>query len=167
MIDYYKILNISFGAPETEIKKRFRELATIHHPDKNGGSKKSEETFKVILGAYETLSDKEKREIYDIKYRQYFQNAKPGSTYQNTSNSKYEAPKQPPPRSGRYHKSDKSILKVNYSFWVLVVIFAILYLINISKSTTKVNIRAKEQNEDQIPENRPKTGELDFNKKTK
>lgn len=162
MTDHYKILNVTFGASETEIKKRFRKLATIHHPDKNGGSKKSEETFKVILNSYETLSNKERRAIYDLKYKQHFQQPKSEPTNQN--NTKQEEQKQPPPRNKEYQQTGKTKPKVNYSFWVVVVLLVLLYLYNANKTTTTGNPKADQQLEEQKPENRPQSGELDFNK---
>jgi molecular chaperone DnaJ len=60
--DYYKILGVSKGASETEIKKAFRKLAHQHHPDKAGGN---EAKFKEINEAYQVLSDKTKRLNYD------------------------------------------------------------------------------------------------------
>jgi len=164
LTDYYKILNVTFGASETEIKKRFRKLATIHHPDKNGGSKNSEETFKTILNAYETLSHKKNRENYDLKYRQHFQQPKTETTNQNNknSNTKHEQTKQPPPRNREYQKAEKP--KVNYSFLVVVVLLALLYLYNANKTTTTGNTKADKQLEEQEPEKRPQSGELDFNK---
>ena len=51
-------MSLTFGASDTEIKKQYRKLASIYHPDKNGGSKKSEEAFKVIVNTYQTLSNK-------------------------------------------------------------------------------------------------------------
>ena len=68
MKDYYKILNINFQASEKEIKKQYRKLAKIYHPDKNGGSKFYEDNFKLIVEAYETLSNDRKRNAYDSKY---------------------------------------------------------------------------------------------------
>lgn len=62
--DYYKILGISKGAAEDEIKKAYRKLALKYHPDKNKTAE-AEEKFKEIAEAYEVLSDKKKREIYD------------------------------------------------------------------------------------------------------
>ena len=164
MTDHYKTLDVTFGASETEIKKRFRKLATIHHPDKNGGSKKSEETFRVILNAYETLSDKEKRTIYDLKYKQHFQLPKSETTNQNNTNAKQEEPKKEPPRNREYQKNEKTKPKVNYSFWVVVVLLTMLYLYYANKTTTTGNIKADKQLEEQKPENRPQSGELDFNK---
>ena len=63
--DYYEILNVSRTASDEEIKKSYRSLAMQHHPDKNPGNKKAEERFKEAAEAYEVLSDKQKREIYD------------------------------------------------------------------------------------------------------
>jgi len=62
MKDYYKILGINRDASEEEIKKAFRKLAHVHHPDKSGGN---EAKFKEASEAYSVLSDKEKRTQYD------------------------------------------------------------------------------------------------------
>ncbi len=63
--DFYEILGVPKQATVQEIKKRYRELAKKHHPDANEGSKKSEEIFKTVTAAYETLRDKKKRQVYD------------------------------------------------------------------------------------------------------
>lgn len=55
--DYYKILGIDKNADETQIKKAYRKLAIVHHPDKNPGDASAEARFKDISEAYETLSD--------------------------------------------------------------------------------------------------------------
>ncbi|XP_073842206.1 dnaJ-like-1 [Musca autumnalis] len=62
--DFYKILGINKGASDDEIKKAYRKLALKYHPDKNK-SPQAEERFKEIAEAYEVLSDKKKRDIYD------------------------------------------------------------------------------------------------------
>ena len=62
--DYYKILGIGKNASEDDIKKAYRKLALKYHPDKNKSSG-AEEKFKEIAEAYEVLSDKKKRDIYD------------------------------------------------------------------------------------------------------
>lgn len=55
--DYYKILGVPKDADDKDIKKAYRKLAVIHHPDKNPGDEAAEARFKDIGEAYETLSD--------------------------------------------------------------------------------------------------------------
>lgn len=62
--DYYKTLGIQKGATDEDIKKAYRKLALKFHPDKNK-SPGAEDRFKEIAEAYEVLSDKKKREVYD------------------------------------------------------------------------------------------------------
>jgi molecular chaperone DnaJ len=63
--DYYEILGVGRTAPDEELKKHYRKIAMQCHPDKNPGDKKAEDRFKEAAEAYEVLSDKQKREIYD------------------------------------------------------------------------------------------------------
>jgi len=63
--DYYEILGVDRNADEATIKKAYRKLAMQYHPDKNPNNKEAEEKFKEASEAYEVLSDKEKRQIYD------------------------------------------------------------------------------------------------------
>jgi len=62
--DYYRILGVARGANEDEIKKAYRKLALKYHPDKNQTTG-AEEKFKEIGEAYDVLSDKKKKEVYD------------------------------------------------------------------------------------------------------
>lgn len=62
--DYYKVLGISKGASEDEMKKAYRKQALRFHPDKNK-SPGAEDKFKEIAEAYDVLSDAKKRDIYD------------------------------------------------------------------------------------------------------
>ncbi|KEQ73737.1 TPR-like protein [Aureobasidium namibiae CBS 147.97] len=63
--DYYKILGVEKDADDNQIKKAYRKLAIIHHPDKNQGDEAAADRFKDIGEAYETLSDSQKRASYD------------------------------------------------------------------------------------------------------
>ncbi len=63
--DYYEVLGVPRTATVEEIKRAYRKLARQHHPDRNPGDKQAETRFKEIQAAYDTLSDKKKRERYD------------------------------------------------------------------------------------------------------
>ena len=67
--DYYKLLEVNKDASFEEIKKAYRRLSMIHHPDKNRNSEESTIKFKQLATAYETLSDEDKRRMYDVGIR--------------------------------------------------------------------------------------------------
>ncbi|KTW29871.1 hypothetical protein T552_01075 [Pneumocystis carinii B80] len=61
---YYEILDIKKEANDSEIKKSYRKLALLLHPDKNGAPG-ADEAFKLVSKAFQVLSDPQKRMIYD------------------------------------------------------------------------------------------------------
>jgi molecular chaperone DnaJ len=65
MADFYQTLGVQRGAGDEAIKKAYRKLAMECHPDRNNGSKESEEKFKAITEAYDVLRDPNKRAVYD------------------------------------------------------------------------------------------------------
>lgn len=65
MKDYYRILQITPHASQEEVKKAYRRLAKVHHPDLAGGSVREEVLILEINEAYRTLSNLEKRSRYD------------------------------------------------------------------------------------------------------
>ncbi|KAH6913265.1 hypothetical protein BKA70DRAFT_1384180, partial [Coprinopsis sp. MPI-PUGE-AT-0042] len=66
VVDYYQILDVAEDATADEIKKSFRRLALIHHPDKNHDNiEEATKKFATIQQAYEVLSDEQERAWYD------------------------------------------------------------------------------------------------------
>jgi DnaJ family protein A protein 2 len=63
--DYYKILGVGRDTSDSDIKKAYRSMAMMFHPDKNPGDEAAAERFKDIQEAYEVLSDKDKKARYD------------------------------------------------------------------------------------------------------
>lgn len=76
--DFYEALGVDRSADDKAIKAAFRKLARRYHPDKNPGDKDAEEKFKEINEAYEVLSDKTKREQYDLGPQAFFGAGGPG-----------------------------------------------------------------------------------------
>ncbi|CAA7031211.1 unnamed protein product [Microthlaspi erraticum] len=66
-VDYYNILKVNHNATEDDLKKAYKRLAMIWHPDKNPSARRdeAEAKFKRISEAYDVLSDPQKRQIYD------------------------------------------------------------------------------------------------------
>eukprot|EP00126_Sphaerothecum_destruens_P004475 Sdes_comp18208_c0_seq1m7768 len=63
--DYYKILGVSKGASQSDIKKAYYQLAKKFHPDTSKGDKESEKRFQQVSEAYEVLGNKDTRSKYD------------------------------------------------------------------------------------------------------
>lgn len=73
-IDYYKVLGVDSNATQEEIKKAYRRLAKVYHPDKNRNSTEAKERFQEINEANQVLGDPEKRKKYDM-YGENWRNA--------------------------------------------------------------------------------------------
>ena len=61
-MDYYNTLGIPKNSSDADIKAAYRKMAMKHHPDRGGDEKK----FKEVTEAYETLSDPQKKQMFDM-----------------------------------------------------------------------------------------------------
>ncbi|KAK4125170.1 DnaJ-domain-containing protein, partial [Parathielavia appendiculata] len=61
---FYEILELPKTCTDAEVKKTYRKLSLLTHPDKNG-QEQADEAFKMVGRAFAVLGDKEKREKYD------------------------------------------------------------------------------------------------------
>ena len=106
---YYEILGLKPECSQDEVKKAFRKLASVHHPDKGGDAEK----FKEINEAYQTLSDTGKRAQYDVVHARgpfvppgfdsFWDSAVRGSPWGRhpESRPRRNADASPPPTTGR------------------------------------------------------------------
>jgi DnaJ-class molecular chaperone len=66
MSDYYEVLGLNNQATDDDIKKAYKRLAMLNHPDKGGDTTQ----FQRVQEAYETLGDKHKKAQYDNRNNQ-------------------------------------------------------------------------------------------------
>lgn len=81
MLDYYAILEVSTSATTTEIKKSYRRLARLHHPDLNKDARDTH--IKRLNEAYEVLRDPIKRAAYDTHCSEKKERAEAQAIYQH------------------------------------------------------------------------------------
>lgn len=65
MRDPYTVLGVAKSASEAEVKKAYRRLAKVHHPDRNANDPKAKERFSELNSAYEIVGDPNKRAQFD------------------------------------------------------------------------------------------------------
>jgi curved DNA-binding protein CbpA len=68
--DLYRTLEVSPEADEDEVKRAYRRLALLYHPDRNQAEEEAEDRFKEAAYAYSILGDRDKRKRYDL-YREF------------------------------------------------------------------------------------------------
>lgn len=68
-VNYYKLLGISIFAGEKEIRNAYLNKIKQYHPDTYKGNKREAENITAELNlAYDTLKDKDKKYVYDVKF---------------------------------------------------------------------------------------------------
>lgn len=111
---HYETLGVSPAASLDEIKKRFRELARVHHPDVAPG-KENADRFRKINEAYQVLGDSSKRLNYDSELKlAALKQPRPSSSSPppRTSSAPPSTPNQTSQRSGSRTAADSRRRKV-------------------------------------------------------
>jgi DnaJ-class molecular chaperone len=100
--DFYAVLGVSKDATELDIKRSYRALARMHHPDANNGDSGAEERFKGIVQAYDVLSKASERSRYDrMRAVVPFQGLRPSGFRQHADTGAAFRPVYQPPVRGR------------------------------------------------------------------
>ncbi|KAK9066527.1 hypothetical protein SSX86_013850 [Deinandra increscens subsp. villosa] len=109
-IDYYNILKVNRNASDEDLKKAYRRLAMIWHPDKNLNTNKTEAEakFKQISEAYDVLSDPQKRQIYDLYGEEALKSSHPppSSSGRGYHNNNHHQQQQHPNPDFRFNPRD-------------------------------------------------------------
>ena len=88
--DYYEVLGVGRNADEATIKKAYRKLAKKYHPDMNGDNPEAAARLKEVTEAYNVLSDKEKKKLYDQFGHAAFDGSGNTSDFYKNGNGSYQ-----------------------------------------------------------------------------
>ncbi|KAK7411483.1 hypothetical protein VNO78_02917 [Psophocarpus tetragonolobus] len=108
-MDYYNILKVNRNASDDDLKKAYKRLARIWHPDKNPDNKtEAEAKFKRISEAYDVLSDPQKRQIYDLYGEEALKSGQfpPPPSSSSSSRAFHHHRQNPPAASFRFNPRD-------------------------------------------------------------
>lgn len=99
-MDHYSTLGIPRDASEGDVKRAYKSKALLHHPDKNGGDKRTETAFHSIIEAYEVLVDSKRRHLYD-KYGEAGLKMNPAEAHAHQHDEPTNHPMPPRPHTPR------------------------------------------------------------------
>jgi len=130
-MDYYTILGVPEGASLQDIKRAYRKLAVLYHPDKNPDPQ-AETRFKEIAIAYDVLSDEFKRQAYDMRFMPLLQelvNQTPEAAAPAHRDPRYRRPPAPATSSRRATQRDLMRRYLPKFFWLNKAAMAFLTLL--------------------------------------
>lgn len=139
MKNYYHILKIEYTANALQIKKAYRDLAKIYHPDSNNDLK-NKEIFQDINDAYHVLINADSRRSYDEKLKKYYQDL-----VAINSNSRPHSPREK--NRIKYRPKKEELFIDKYTNYIIagVFIFTFLFIVSI-----RALIGVKEDNNNTI-----------------
>src|SRR5262245_36470248 len=124
-MDYYQILGVSSSAHAAEIKRAYRKLAVIYHPDKNPNTE-AKGIFKQINEAYDVLSDPDKRRAYDSRCDNLFE-VPVENTQPKHRDPRYRGSAQPRSTGGSHRQTTRELMAsyLKYTAALSIVCFTI------------------------------------------
>ncbi|XP_077232446.1 uncharacterized protein LOC143869772 [Tasmannia lanceolata] len=128
-MDWYGILQVEHNADEVSIKKQYRKLALLLHPDKNKFAG-AEAAFKLIGEAQRVLSDPTKRSLHDMKRKIATRNPVPRQPPQPKSNSNVMRPPVPNNFTGHFppqQQQTQASFANGSTFWTICPFCGIKY----------------------------------------
>jgi DnaJ-class molecular chaperone len=131
-MDPYITLELPYTATADDIKKAYRRLAKIWHPDKNAGSKEAEQMIKKINAAYECLSDQVKRAAEDLNRKEREQ-AEAARKAQSQAHEQSAGHWNSQPQTWRWAVSP---LVVGLAILAVIIMVAALFSSNSSSTTS-------------------------------
>ncbi|KAG6475450.1 chaperone protein dnaJ 49-like isoform X1 [Zingiber officinale] len=102
--DWHAILRVNSGADEDTVRKQYRKLALLLHPDKNK-SAAAEDAFKLISQAWSVLSDKSRRTLEDSQEASQPNNKRAAAPGDANGSSKFSKRSKEPPASATFWTS--------------------------------------------------------------
>ncbi|KAL6841045.1 hypothetical protein ACP4OV_029014 [Aristida adscensionis] len=113
-IDWYGVLQVPVTADDQLIKKQYRKLALLLHPDKNKFTG-AEGAFKLVGEANMTLTDPSKRSLYNMKRNTFVRGG--------VARPPYQQPRRPPARPSstpvNLHHQDSNSAGPQPTFWTI------------------------------------------------
>lgn len=112
MQNYYQILGVSKTATSVEIKKAYKRLVFLYHPDRNGGDIRFHELMVKVNEAYSVLINPARRLAYDS---QLYNQAAAQQYYNQTREADKGAPQHSNKENSRWSFSSPTVL----TFWIV------------------------------------------------
>ena len=63
--NHFEVLGVRVDAPTADVKRAYKQISLIHHPDKNPDDKDANQKFVKFQNAYEVLKDATRRDLYN------------------------------------------------------------------------------------------------------
>ena len=149
MKNYYEILELPNFSLKIDIKKAFKRLAVLYHPDKNPNNPSAEEQFKEINEAYQVLANDSAKEKYDkllqlgYTHWQLKNEVFKQKTQENTEEKERDAAKLAAWHEYMRKKNEKSPYDVSNVQGFFIALFFVSYMLAFANAMLDLRARLK------------------------